>query len=110
MSNPPYDSANDPILGEIGLREIGKSWAGQFDVHDYRVSPLFGDNENLPETLIFAGENEIFFKDIEKYVENLKNDGVSVELIVGSGMFHIYPLFPMPEAISAFKEVKKEII
>ena len=109
MSNPPYDSANDPILGEIGLREIGKSWAGQFDVHDYRVSPLFGDNENLPETLIFAGENEIFFKDIEKYVENLKNDGVSVELIVGSGMFHIYPLFPMPEAISAFKKIREII-
>ena len=109
MSNPPYDSANDPILGEIGLREVGKSWAGQFDVHDYRVSPLFGDNENLADTLIFAGENEIFLKDIEKYVENLKNDGVSVELIVGSDLFHIYPLFPMPEAIRAFKKIREII-
>ncbi len=109
MSNPPYDSANDPILGEIGLREVGKSWAGQFDVHDYRVSPLFGDNEKLADTLIFVGENEIFLKDIEKYVEKLKNDGVSVELIVGSGLFHIYPLFPMPEAINAFKKIREII-
>ena len=44
LSNPPYDNDSDSILGEIGLREIGKSWAGELDTHDYRVSPLFGDN------------------------------------------------------------------
>lgn len=41
LSNPPYDNDSDPILGEIGLREIGKSWAGELDTHDYRVSPLW---------------------------------------------------------------------
>ena len=110
MSNPPYDSENDPILGEIGLREIGKSWAGDLSTQDWRVSPLFGDNAGLPDTLIFAGENEIFYQDIEKYVENLENDGVNVRLVTGSGLFHIYPLFPIPEAIGVFKEIKKEII
>ena len=110
MSNPPYDSENDPILGEIGLQEIGKSWAGDWDTQDYRVSPLFGDNAGLPDTLIFVGESEIFCKDVKKYVENLKKDGVDVKLVIGCGLFHIYPLFPIPEAISAFKEVKKEII
>ena len=110
MSNPPYDSENDPILGEIGLKEIGKSWAGDLSTHDYLVSPLFGDNTDLPGTLIFAGENEIFCKDIKRYVENLKNDGVNVKLVTGSGLFHIYPLFPMPEAYSAFKEIKNEIM
>ena len=110
MSNTPYDSDDDPILGEIGLREIGKSWAGSWDTKDYRVSPLFGDNSNLPDTLIFAGENEIFYSDIKKYVENLKNDGVDVKFIVGLELFHIYPLFPIPEARTAFNELKKEII
>lgn len=110
MSNTPYDSDDDPILGEIGLREIGKSWAGSWDTKDYRVSPLFGDNSNLPGTLIFAGENEIFYSDIKKYVENLKNDGVDVKFIVGPELFHIYPLFPIPEARTAFNELKKEII
>ena len=110
MSNPPYDSENDPILGEIGLKEVGKSWAGDLDPQDYRVSPLFGDNSGLPDTLIFAGGSEIFCKDIEKYVENLRKDGVNVKLIIGTGLFHIYPLFPIPEAWRAFKEVKNEII
>ena len=110
MSNPPYDSKNDPILGEIGLREIGKTWAGNMDTKDYRVSPIFGDNTGLADCLIFAGENEIFYKDIIKYDENLKSDGVNVKLITGQGMFHIYPLFPIPEAKKAFEEIEKEIM
>ncbi len=110
MTNPSFASKDDPILGEIGLREIGKSWAGNLDTTDYRVSPIYGDNEGLAKTLIFAGTNEIFYNDIKNYVEKLKNDGVDVKFITGNGLFHIYPLFPIPEAKKAFKEIKKEII
>ena len=110
MSNQPYDSENDPVLGEIGLKEIGKSWAGEFNTQDWRVSPLFGNNTDLADTLIFVGENEIFCKDIKLYVENLKKDGVDVKLVTGGDLFHIYPLFPIPEAKKAFKEIKKEIM
>lgn len=110
MGNPPYDSDNDPILGEIGLREMGKSWAGNLDVNDYRVSPINGDNKGLARTVIFSGTSEIFYKDIKKYVEKLKEDDVDVKFIEGDGLFHIYPLFPMPEARKALKEIKKEII
>lgn len=106
MGNPPYDNENDPILGEIGLREIGKSWAGNLDTKNYKVSPLYGDKSNLAKTLIFAGTNEIFYKDIKEYVENCDN----ARLVTGEGLFHIYPLFPIPEAKKAFKEIKKEII
>ena len=108
MSNPPYKNESDPILGEVGLREIGKSWAGDWSLDDYRVSPTFGDNKNLAKMLIFAGDNEIFHKDILSYVEKLKEDGVDVKFVVGEGMFHIYPLFPSPEARAAFKIVKAE--
>ena len=109
MSSAPFKSSDDPILGEIGLREIGKSWAGDMSTKDYRVSPLYGDNEGLPKTLIFAGDNEIFYHDIVKYVENLKGDGVDVRFITGHGLFHIYPMFPIPEARNAFGEIKKEV-
>ena len=108
LSNTPYDNDSDPILGEVGLREIGKVWAGELETKGYKVSPLFGDNSNLPKTLIFVGDNEIFYKDILKYYENLKRDNVDARLVVGSGMFHIYPLFPIPEARDTFKELKKE--
>ena len=110
MDNPPYDSENDPILGEIGLKEIGKSWAGDWDTDDYRVSPIYGDNNGLPRTLIFAGTNEIFYKDIKRYVDILKKDDVDIKFMTGNGLFHIYPMFPIPEAKKAFKEIKKEIM
>ena len=110
MSNSPYNDENDPILGEIGLREIGKSWAGNLDTKDYKVSPLFGDVAYQAPTLIFAGDNEIFYKDIKLYVEKLEENDVNVKFITGKGLFHIYPLFPIPEAKKAFKEVKKEIM
>lgn len=110
MSNSPYDNEHDPILGEIGLKEMGKSWAGDLDTKDYRVSPLYGDVAGQAQTLIFSGTGEIFYKDIELYVEKLKKSNVNVKFIKGEGLFHIYPLFPSPEAKKAFKEVKKEII
>ena len=108
MGDSPYDNESDPILGEIGLREIGKYWAGELGVNDYRVSPLFGDSSHFPPTIIFAGDNEIFYKDILKYYEKLKEESVDARLIVGKGMFHIYPLFPSPESRDAFYELKKE--
>ena len=110
MSNSPYDNEHDSILGEIGLKEMGKSWAGDLDTKDYRVSPLYGDVAGQAQTLIFSGTGEIFYKDIELYVEKLKKSNVNVKFIKGEGLFHIYPLFPSPEAKKAFKEVKKEII
>ena len=110
MSNTPYDDEDDPILGEIGLRQIGKSWAGKLDTRDYKVSPLFGDVTGQAPTLIFAGDNEIFYKDIILYVEKLEKSNVNVRFIAGEGLFHIYPLFPIPEAKKAFKEIKKEIM
>lgn len=109
MGNPPYDSQSDPILGEIGLKEIGKSWAGDLDTKDYKVSPLYGDVTGQTQTLIFAGTNEIFHDDIKIYVEKLKKNDVDVRFIEGEGLFHIYPLFPSPEAKKAFKELKEII-
>ena len=100
----------DPVLGINGLKVFGKSWAGNLDIKDYKVSPLFGDNLNLAKTLIFVGDNEIFYSDVKKYYDNLKKDGVDAKLIVGWEMFHIYPMFPISEAKEAIKEIKKEIM
>ena len=58
--------------------------------------------------LIFLGV--MLYKDVLKYAENLERDNVDYRLIVGEGLFHIYPLFPMPETRTAFKEIKHEIM
>lgn len=99
----------DPILGMIGLKAIGEKWAGDLDTQNYKVSPYFGDNTNLPKTLIFTGTNEIFYTDIKKYYEKLKNEKIDVNLIEGEDLFHIYPLFPNPESKKVLKIIKNLI-
>ena len=100
----PTLEANIRIVTEEELNLItGVEGEGMFKLG---ASPLYGDKSNLAKTLIFAGTNEIFYKDIKEYVENCDN----VRLVTGESLFHIYPLFPIPEAKKAFKEIKKEII
>ncbi len=105
-----YDDL-DPMLGVDGLREMGETWAGSFDSKDYRVSPLFGDVENLPQTTIFVGTHEIFYPDIVEFFDKLNDSDVDVELNIGEGMTHVYPLYPgVPEAKEAFKYIVEIII
>ncbi len=100
----------DPMLGVDGLREMGEAWAGDLDTKDYRVSPLFGDMEKLPQTTIFVGTHEVLYPDIVKFYNKLKDNGIEVELIVGEEMPHVYPLYPgVPEAKEAFNHIVEVI-
>ena len=92
----------DPILGVERLREFGKSWAGETDIWDYKLSHLFGDFSNLADYLTFVGTHEIFYWDMVK-IEN-------AEIVVGKNMNHVYVLFPIPEAREALELIKKEIM
>ncbi len=101
----------DPMLGVDGLREMGKVWAGDLDTKDYRVSPLFGEMEKLPQTTIFVGTHEILYPDIVQFYNKLKDNGVEVELIVGEEMPHVYPIYSIvPEAKEALHHIVKIIL
>lgn len=101
----------DPMLGVDGLREMGEAWAGDLDTKDYRVSPLFGDIKELPQTTIFIGTHEIFYPDIIKFYNKLKDNGIDVELNIGEEMSHVYPLYPLvPEAKEALKHIVEIIL
>lgn len=105
-----YDEL-DPMLGVDGLREMGDAWAGNLDLKDYKVSPLFGDIKNLPQTTIFVGTHEIFYPDILKFFNRLADNGIDVELNIGEDMTHVYPLYPMvPESNEAFKHIVEVIL
>lgn len=107
MSNP--DSKNyekvDKFLGIDGLINAGKLWADGFDTKDYRLSPIFGDLSNMPETLITTGTDEVMYPDIMKFSEDLSNFGTNVKLIICEGSFHVYPFWKVPEAKFAINEI-----
>ena len=95
----------DPMLGADGLRCIGEAWAGDLSAKDWRVSPLFGDASHMPPTTLFVGTREILYGDVLAFRDKLEEAGIDVSLIVGKGMNHIWPFFPIPEAKAAFAQV-----
>lgn len=90
----------DPFLVTTSLQPIVNRWADELDHHDPRVSPIFGDLKGIKNVTIFVGTDEIINPDSRKVFHMLDRD-VSNELIVGEGMNHCYPLFPIKEADSA---------
>lgn len=106
---PKYASV-DPFLDAEAVKPAGKRWAGDLDVHDWRISPIYGDLTGIRNATVFVGTDGILYPDITKFFGMLDEDA-SNELIVGEGMNHVYPLFPIPEAVSAdnriFQVVKR---
>lgn len=98
---------DDVTLGCYGLRRIADLWAGDTDHRDYRLSPLNGDLDQLRDVHVYAGTREIMYPDAARLVEKLKENRIPVHFTVGRGMFHIYPLYPVPEADTVMKQVVK---
>ena len=99
----------DPMLDVAGLQTYAKAWAGDLNVRDPRISPTFGDNRGLPKTLLFTGTRGIFYPDICEFYKKMRADGCSVELVIGEGMNHVYPLYGLPESKEAVARIDREI-
>ena len=97
---------SDPSLSAAALRRMGKNWAGDADVHDYRLSPIYGELRGLPPMTVYYGTHEIFLLDARKFKEKCDREGISLDYIEAPKMNHCYALFPIPEA----KRVREEVI
>lgn len=99
----------DVTLAVDGLRKIGDIWAGNTPHRDYRLSPLYGDLDQLRDVYIIVGTHDIMYPDSTELVQKLKTARIPVKLTVGRGMFHIYPLYPVPESERVMKQVVKVV-
>lgn len=99
----------DPLLLVEPLRFCADLWRGELDARDWRVSPIYGDLRGIRNTTVFVGGNELFYPDIERFYR-LLDDDPSNELVVGEGMDHVYPLYPIPEARQAFDRMLHAVV
>ena len=98
-----YESV-DPFLKVTPLRDCAEQWKGGLDVHDWHVSPIYGDLKGRRTVTVFVGTDGSFYPDITKFFGMLDEDP-SNELIIGEEMNHVYPLFPIPEAKPAVDKI-----
>lgn len=107
MSNPDIAAYEkiDPMLASSWLKVYGKSWAGSLDTKDYRISPLYGNFSGLSNVTIFVGTRELLYPDEIVLYNKLRKNDISSRLIVGEGMNHVYPVYSIPEAKTARKQI-----
>ena len=96
----------DAMLTWSNLKESAEDYAGKEALNHPGVSPLFGEFQGLPDTLILVGGNEILLDDSTRLAARMKEDGVKVDLIVEPGMGHVYPANAptIPEARRAIEQ------
>lgn len=100
----------DPTVTRYEILRIGMLWAGNTELSDYHVSPINGDLTNMPDTLVVAGSNEILWPDIMKFYNIMRDNKQNIRLVCGQGLFHVFPLYSIPEADEAKNEIRNFIL
>lgn len=83
----------DPFVDPATMPATAATYLAGVDASDPRASPLFGDTQGFPPTLVQVGSDEVLFDDARRFAERLPN-AVFQEWV---GMIHAWPLFPVEE-------------
>ena len=110
MSNPEIQKYRsiDRSLNFEGSIAAGKAYIGDADPHDPRISPLYGNLEDLGEMLLFYGENELLRPDCELFAQKAeKSSGSKIQAFMGQNMYHDYLMMvSFPESVKAFEAIQ----
>jgi len=106
MTNPAIDEYvdTDYILDKKALIEAAKSYVGDGELTDPRVSPIYGDFEGLGEILMFFGTHEMFYGDALKLQEILNSEEYDIRFSFYPEMQHVWILGPIEETELTLQE------
>lgn len=99
------NSALDPSLVEKELKYSASLYAGQNSLTDPLISPLYGDLSGLPPIMLLAGTDELLADDTMNMSQKLANAGVTCLARTYEGLWHVFVLFPIPEAKQAILSI-----
>jgi acetyl esterase/lipase len=108
FENPLIDilENKDPMLSKKGVMSAKAMCAGNLNLKDSMISPIYDSLEGFPETVLFMAENDITQPDQELFAHKLKASKVKHKVYFGRAMPHIWPLLPfMKESKVAFDEI-----
>ena len=103
MSNPEIETLEkvDPMLSKTGILSAKKMCAGNKDLTDQIISPLYGDFEGFPKTILFLAQNDIMYPDAKLAEIKMRKNNVNIEVIEGKNMPHIWPFLPVMKEAKA---------
>lgn len=103
MNNPAIAAteATDPMLSVHSLEKAGSVYGAALPVRHPWASPLHGDFSGLPDITLFAATRDIVHHDSLDLATAARAQGVNVDVRIGQGMIHVWPLLPIPEGRAA---------
>ena len=92
----------DPDLDWQSLGPGASAYAGDRDLQDPNLSPVFADLAGLPPLLIQVGSRDVLLSDSVTLAANAEASGVDVSIEVWEGLWHCFHFDPgLPEARQA---------
>ncbi len=98
-----YNKNNDPTMSMESLDFYADSYTD--DRLDRFVSPMFGELEGLPPTVIFVGGDEIMLSDSEDFYKKLVEAKVQAKLTIAPKLWHAYLLYDLEENKKDFNQI-----
>ena len=99
----------DPMLQLDRVIILNAVWQDNLPARHPWVSPVFGDFSGIDNLNVYFGSNEILKPDSLFLKEVYENSGKSGRFVEYEGMFHTFPMFPIPQGFAALREMVKEI-
>ncbi len=95
MSDPdlPLLDKEDKILSIRGLRDAGQKYAGDLDLKDHRVSPIYGSLNGLCRISIFTGTKDILNADAKRCKKLMRDLQADLDYFEYPDMFHDWVIF-----------------
>ena len=97
------------LVGYDGAKALALHWSDGDDVKSHYISPYYGDVSNFKNVTMILGKNDMAYGMGLRMVKKLKENNIKVKLIVGKGLYHVWALYPMLEAVKVRKEIAKII-
>lgn len=99
----------DPMIQFERIKIITDVWRGELPASHPWVSPIFGDLQCLNNISVYYGSNEILKVDVGLLREALEKINKTADFHEAEGMFHTYPMFPVPQGFAAVKDIARKI-
>lgn len=94
------------LLGTEGrCQAMAEVYAGENELSDPLLSPVYGDMSDFPPTILTTGTRDLLLSDTVRVHRNLRRAGVEAQLHVYEAQAHAYYLRDIPESEEVFKEM-----
>lgn len=99
----------DPIIEQKYLENAIAYYAGDEDLSQPSISPLFADFTGFPPTYIQVGDNERLLNDSTRLYKRLLEYEVLTRINIYKGMWHVFQMAPLKKSFEAVKQAAEFI-